>query len=139
MAEPTGIEQVLINFILNARDAGAHLIRIETAHAPGRAGHLRLSISDDGAGIPGNVLSKLFQPFFTTKAKGTGLGLWLSQRIVQDHGGNVTVESEVGKGTTFTITLPTMTEASSERVVLSRDDRQSQPQVASAQSGRSGR
>ena len=74
MAEPTGVEQVLINFIMNARDAGARLIRIETGLAPGRTGHLRVSISDDGAGIASEVLGKLFQPFFTTKSKGTGLG-----------------------------------------------------------------
>src|SRR5258707_973033 len=107
MAEPTGVEQVLINFILNARDAGAHLIRIETGPMPERAGHLRLSISDDGAGIANDVLAKLFQPFFTTKAKGTGLGLWLSQRIIQDHGGSVAVGSELGNGTTVLITPPT--------------------------------
>jgi len=64
---------VLINFILNARDAGAHLIRIETAAAPGRPGYLRLSISDDGAGIPRDVLAKLFQPFFHDQGERTGL------------------------------------------------------------------
>jgi len=141
MAEPTGVEQVLINFILNARDAGAHLIRIETASAPERAGHLCLSISDDGAGIASDVLGKLFQPFFTTKAKGTGLGLWLSQRIIQDHGGSITVESELGKGTTFAITLPTMdSESSSGRLKLSaRDESPSPPLIARARSSQSGR
>jgi signal transduction histidine kinase len=99
-----------------------------------------LSISDDGAGIASDVLGKLFQPFFTTKAKGTGLGLWLSQRIIQDHGGNVVVESELGKGTTFAITLPTMGESSSERVVLSaRDEPLAPPQLATARSSRPGR
>jgi signal transduction histidine kinase len=140
MAEPTGIEQVLINFILNARDAGAHLIRIEVAPAPGRAGHLRLSISDDGAGIASDVLTKLFQPFFTTKAKGTGLGLWLSQRIIQDHGGSVSVESVVGKGTTFAITLPTMGDSSSGRIKLSSRDESPTPSlIAAARSSRSSR
>src|SRR5258708_37327094 len=103
MAEQSGVEQVLINFILNARDAGAHLIRIETGPMPERAGHLRLSISDDGAGIAHDVLAKLFQPFFTTKAKGTGLGLWLSQRIIQDHSGRVAGESSPRKGTTLPV------------------------------------
>jgi two-component system sensor histidine kinase HydH len=99
-----------------------------------------LSISDDGAGIPSDVLGKLFQPFFTTKAKGTGLGLWLSQRIIQDHGGSVTVESEVGKGTTFAITLPTMGEASSDRIKLpARDEPPAPSQIAAALSSRSGR
>jgi PAS domain S-box-containing protein len=140
MAEPTGVEQVLINFVLNARDAGAHVIRIETAAAPGRAGHLRLSISDDGAGIEKDVLGKLFQPFFTTKAKGTGLGLWLSQRIIQDHGGSIAVESVKGKGTTFTITLPTMSDPASGRLTLAaREERAAQPQIAAARSNQSGR
>ena len=140
MAEPTGVEQVLINFILNARDAGAHLIRIETGWAPGRAGHLSLSITDDGAGIASDVLGKLFQPFFTTKAKGTGLGLWLSQRIVQDHGGSITVESIVGEGTTFAITLPTMGESSSERAKLTpRGETPVASQIAAARSNQSGR
>jgi len=140
MAEPTGVEQVLINFVLNARDAGAHVIRIETAAAPGRAGHLRLSIADDGAGIEKDVLGKLFQPFFTTKAKGTGLGLWLSQRIIQDHGGSIAVESVKGKGTTFTITLPTMSDPASGRLTLAaREERTAQPQIAAARSNQSGR
>src|SRR5208337_3513521 len=98
MAEPTGVEQVLINFILNARDAGARLIRIETAPAPGRAGHLRLSHSDDGAGIETDVLAEVVQPCVTGRGKGTGLGLWLSQRMIQEHGGSVAVESVKGKG-----------------------------------------
>jgi PAS domain S-box-containing protein len=140
MAEPTGIEQVLINFILNARDAGARVIRIETAQAPGRPNYLRLVISDDGAGIPGEVLGKVFQPFFTTKAKGTGLGLWLSQRIVQDHGGSITVESVPGKGTTFAITLPTISESSAERGIPdARDEPTVPPLLAALRSHQSGR
>ncbi len=140
MAEPTGLEQVLINFILNARDAGAHMIRIETALAPERAGHLRLTVSDDGSGIESDVLGKLFQPFFTTKAKGTGLGLWLSQRIIQDHGGSVAVASVKGQGATFTITLPTMADSSSGRVTLPvRDERPAPAQISAARSNQSGR
>ncbi len=139
MAEPTGLEQVLINFILNARDAGAHVIRIETSPAPGRAGHLRLTVSDDGSGIESDVLVKLFQPFFTTKPKGTGLGLWLSQRIVQDHGGNIAVESVAGKGATFAITLPTISDSTSGRLVLpARNEPPAPPQIAAARSNQSG-
>src|SRR5277367_1233206 len=140
MAEPTGIEQVLINFILNSRDAGARLIRIETGPAQGRSGHLRMAISDDGAGIANEVIGRLFQPFFTTKAKGTGLGLWLSQRIIQDHGGSIAVESVAGKGTTFTITLPTITDMSTARMTFSRSDESPAPsQIAAARSTQSGR
>jgi PAS domain S-box-containing protein len=140
MAEPTGIEQVLINFVLNARDAGARLIRIETAPAPGRPRHLQLSITDDGAGIAGDVLGKLFQPFFTTKPKGTGLGLWLSQRIVQDHGGSITVESVPGKGTTFTITLPTVTDSPQDQLTLNgRDEPPAPPLLGAVRTNQPGR
>jgi PAS domain S-box-containing protein len=141
MAEPTGIEQVLINFMLNARDAGARLIRIETAPVPGRAGHLRLSITDDGSGIAPEVVAKLFQPFFTTKAKGTGLGLWLSQRIIQDHGGTITVESVPRKRTTFTITLPTVTESSAGAAAHNprNDQLDSLLQIAATRINQSGR
>jgi two-component system NtrC family sensor kinase len=138
MAEPTSLEQVLINLILNARDAGARLIRIETGPAPGRAGHLCVSVSDDGSGIKSDLLGKLFRPFFTTKPKGTGLGLWLSQRIVQDHGGSIAVESVAGKGTTFRITLPTIGELSAGDVTLSAQDEPS-PQLPAARSNRPGR
>jgi PAS domain S-box-containing protein len=140
MAEPTGVEQVLINFILNARDAGARVIRVETARAPGRSGYMRLSISDDGSGIESDVLPKLFQPFFTTKAKGTGLGLWLSQRIIQDHGGSVAVESVKGKGTTFAVTLPTIAETASGRAIAKRDEAPSTlTQIAAAHRSQSSR
>lgn len=147
MGELTGLEQVIINLVMNARDAGAHLVRIETAPAPGRAGHLRLSISDDGSGIESDALRRLFEPFFTTKPKGTGLGLWLSQRIIQDHGGTIVSESEPGKGTTFVITLPTIDDSASQN--LAKDQTKdpahptaaepSAPQLAVAQSHRSGR
>jgi signal transduction histidine kinase len=106
MGELTGIEQVIINLVMNARDAGAHRVRIETGRAPGRDDQLRISISDDGSGIGSESLRRLFEPFFTTKPHGTGLGLWLSQRIIRDHGGTIAAESEAGKGTTFIITLP---------------------------------
>src|SRR5260370_38194936 len=122
MGELTGLEQVIINLVMNARDAGAHLVRIETSRAPGRSDQLRLSISDDGSGIESESLRRLFEPFFTTKPKGTGLGLWLSQRIIQDHGGTIPSESEPGKGTTFIITLPTVDDSASES-----EDRASAP------------
>src|SRR5271156_2764225 len=137
MAEPTGLEQVLINLILNARDAGARVIRVESGPAPGRPGYLRLSVSDDGSGIESEVLGKLFQPFFTTKAKGTGLGLWLSQRIIQDHGGSMTVESVKGKGATFAITLPTMAEPSAGHGSLSpRDELPAPPRISALRGSR---
>ena len=138
MGEPTGLEQVLINLILNARDAGARIIRIETAPALGRAGHLQVTVSDDGEGIKKDVVGKIFQPFFTTKPKGTGLGLWLSQRIVQDHGGTIAVESTVGKGATFAITLPMIPEPSAGRAALPAQNQPATLQIVAARSKAAG-
>ncbi|HYR80055.1 MAG TPA: ATP-binding protein [Candidatus Dormibacteraeota bacterium] len=155
MGELTGLEQVIINLVMNARDAGAHLVRVETSRVPGRADQLRLAISDDGSGIESDSLRRLFEPFFTTKPKGTGLGLWLSQRIIQDHGGTIVSDSEPGKGTTFTITLPTIDEsalpASDQPALPTNDDPTSErsappdtaepatPQMAVAQNQRTGK
>ncbi|MFO1458124.1 MAG: ATP-binding protein [Verrucomicrobiota bacterium] len=65
-----------------------------------------LAVADTGSGIAADQLNRLFEPFYTTKRKGSGLGLMVVQRIVQDHGGRIDVESEVGRGTTFRIRLP---------------------------------
>jgi signal transduction histidine kinase len=65
-----------------------------------------MKFEDTGKGIDGEYLDSIFEPFFTKKSKGTGLGLAISRRIVQEHGGEITVLSEVGKGSTFTIYLP---------------------------------
>ena len=70
---------------------------------------VQLSIADNGAGIPAELLPKVFDIFFTTKPSGTGLGLWLANRTLREHGGKIEVESAPGKGTKFTLTLPTLT------------------------------
>ena len=119
MGDPTALEQVLVNLITNARDAGARRVRIETGAAPERPGHLRLAVIDDGAGIEPAAKAKLFEPFVTTKPGGTGLGLWLSQRIVRDHGGTIEAASEPGAGATFAVTLPTVGTAASEPALAS--------------------
>ncbi|MCU0705769.1 MAG: ATP-binding protein [Fimbriiglobus sp.] len=97
--------QVLFNLVLNAIDATdkGGTIRV-AAEAAGEC--LRLSVTDDGMGIPAEVLPRLFRPYFTTKKHGTGLGLFVLRRIVVAHGGSVAIESEVGKGTTFRVELP---------------------------------
>jgi PAS domain S-box-containing protein len=109
MCDPNKIIQVLINLLSNARDAMpmGGTIKIDTAYQadPER---LVLTIADDGDGIPEAVRKRIFDPFFTTKivGKGTGLGLSIVQSIVRAHGGEIQVESDKGKATTFTITLP---------------------------------
>ncbi len=67
---------------------------------------LVVEMRDTGKGIPAELLDKIFQPFFTTKVKGTGLGLAVSKRLVEDNGGNIQVENNLSGGTTFTIQLP---------------------------------
>jgi two-component system NtrC family sensor kinase len=71
-------------------------------------GTVELSVTDQGSGIPKENLKKIFEPFFTTKeiGKGTGLGLSVSFGIIKDHGGEISVQSTVGTGTTFIIILP---------------------------------
>jgi len=117
------LEQVLLNLAVNARDAmpdGGRLIISTEAQAPTRKDgngvggtHVLLSVRDDGSGIPADVLPQIFEPFFTTKGaeQGTGLGLATCHGIVAQAGGDITVHSKVGEGTTFEIRLP---EASSE-------------------------
>jgi signal transduction histidine kinase/HAMP domain-containing protein len=101
------LKQVFLNIINNAVFAmqRSGVLGITTY---AQAEELYVVISDTGYGIPKEVLPKIFDPFFTTKKeKGTGLGLSISFKIIQSHNGNIIVESEEGKGTRFTITLPT--------------------------------
>jgi PAS domain S-box-containing protein len=106
--DPHGLQQVLLNLLTNARDA---LGTGGTIHVETRASSSRqavLVVSDTGPGIPPEVLPRIYDPFFTTKAQGTGLGLSISYGIVQDHRGTMEVSTEVGKGTTFVLTFPTL-------------------------------
>jgi signal transduction histidine kinase len=96
-----------MNLLLNAIQAitGKGEIRVRTClEGP----HVRVSIADSGTGIKAENLEKIFDPGFTTKGVGvgTGLGLSISARIIEDHRGTITVQSEVGKGTTFVVSLP---------------------------------
>ena len=101
------LQQVMTNLILNARDAmiGAGTITLRTRSTDE---NVVIEVSDDGAGIPPENLKKVFDPFFTTKGvgNGTGLGLAVSYGIVQEHSGEIVVQSSEGEGTTFQITFP---------------------------------
>jgi len=99
------LKQLYLNLILNALEAmprGGHLV-VDLAE---RAGRIEVGIADDGAGIPAGTLKRLGSPFFTTKATGSGLGLFLARRLAESAGGELRIQSEVGCGTTCTVRLP---------------------------------
>jgi signal transduction histidine kinase len=102
--DPNQISQVFLNIIINGayaiKDRGTIYI---STHEDGE--NIFTRISDTGCGIPQKELSKIFEPFYTTRG-GTGLGLSVSNTIVKSHGGEIKIESEVGRGTSFTIILP---------------------------------
>jgi len=107
--DPSQIQQVVLNLLLNAAEAthgrSERRVSIATECA---AGELRLTVSDNGEGIPQENLSKIFDPFFTTKSegKGVGLGLAVSYGIIQAHGGDIEVRSQPGQGAAFIVSLP---------------------------------
>jgi PAS domain S-box-containing protein len=107
MGDASTLQQVLLNLVTNAREAMASGgdIRIETGPAE-RPGLVRLVIADTGPGISAEELSKIFDPFYTTKRSGTGLGLSVSYGIVRDHQGTIDVQSIPGCGTTFVLVFP---------------------------------
>ncbi|MGH7169385.1 MAG: sensor histidine kinase, partial [Gemmataceae bacterium] len=97
--------QVFLNLVLNALDAIDREGRIELV--VGRHGNsVEVSVFDSGSGIAAEHAARLFQPYFTTKKHGTGLGLFVTRQLVAEHGGNVTFESRPGQGTTFRVLLP---------------------------------
>jgi two-component system, NtrC family, sensor kinase len=114
------LQQVFLNLFLNARDAmpKGGWLTISTMVA---GNQVLIEVSDTGSGIPGEHLSRIYDPFFTTKAigQGTGLGLSITYGIVQEHGGSISCASEIGHGTRFTLTLP-IAPMARERAVAER-------------------
>ncbi len=112
-ADRVQVEQVLLNLLINARQAMLGKGGSLTIKAALVEDQVKIQVIDSGPGIPEKLMPKIFQPFFTTKgtaradeAHGTGLGLTICKEIVEHHHGRIQVESEVGKGTTFTVFLP---------------------------------
>lgn len=99
------IKQAILNIIINAQQAmpqGGRL-SVSTSH---KEGHVHIGVTDTGTGIPRHHQDKIFQAYFSTKKKGTGLGLPTAKRIVEGHGGSISVESTEGRGSSFIIQLP---------------------------------
>ncbi len=112
--DPGQIQQVMVNLLLNAiqaMDGAGHIyVKVEP-----RDGAVLISVKDTGPGIAPHLLPSIFRPFFTTKGMGTGLGLSLARRLVEDHGGRIQVESAPGRGTEFIVSLPIRGAAPKER------------------------
>ena len=106
--DPTGMKRVVLNLLTNAVEACSEGEQVKLIAGVVEAEQkILMTIQDTGPGIPEEIRERLFEPFFTTKGShGTGLGLALVKKVISDHGGNVEVESEVGKGTAFHISLP---------------------------------
>lgn len=103
--DPAQIKQVLVNLAKNAMQAMSKggVLLVQTGAT---ADEVWVSLSDTGRGIPEEQLNRIFEPFYTTKKKGSGLGLMIVQRIVRAHSGRIELDSRVGKGTTFRVWLP---------------------------------
>jgi signal transduction histidine kinase len=115
------IKQVFLNLLFNAieatGDGGEVSVEMRTFSSKNGNRFLQVEIRDSGNGIPADDLDNIFTPFFTTKAKGSGLGLSISHQIVQEHGGRISVESRMGQGSSFFVDL-----------LLSDDGREGKPQ-----------
>ncbi|MBI5190465.1 MAG: GHKL domain-containing protein [Nitrospirae bacterium] len=110
-ADPEQMERVFINLFTNAIDAMEGQGRL-TVNIIDTDAVVEIKVSDSGKGIGGESLENIFEPFYTTKDKGTGLGLAIVFNIIKKHNGDITVVSEPGRGTTFTIILPKQLESS---------------------------
>jgi CheY-like chemotaxis protein len=125
--DPAQLQQVITNLVINARDAmpnGGTITLITADHGHERQfpfgripdGMVLLAVRDDGSGMLPEVLQSIFEPLFTTKRSGTGLGLAVAQQVIDRHGGSIRVESAPGKGTTFYILLPAAEQTSVQQI-----------------------
>lgn len=108
--EREALRGLLVNLVQNAVQACAEggTVRVRVADPGPREGvaRRRIEVEDDGCGMPPEVVHKIFEPFYTTRQKGTGLGLALAHKTVRDHGGEIEVDSEMGRGTRVGVILP---------------------------------
>ena len=118
---PAALTELMTNLVLNALDAmpDGGTLAITTGQEPGHS--VSVAVADSGIGMPESVRQRVFEPFFSTKGEaGSGLGLAMAYSIVRRHGGEIRVESEVGRGTTFTLTFPVAREPGESRAAAGR-------------------
>jgi two-component system cell cycle sensor histidine kinase/response regulator CckA len=132
-ADEGQIAQVIQNLVLNAEQAmpmgGIITIAARNVHPPGKelppllhqGNYIEISIRDSGIGIPAQHLPKIFDPYFTTKDKGSGLGLATCYSIIKNHGGLIDVRSKLGEGTTFLVYLPALATTETSTMTVSED------------------
>jgi signal transduction histidine kinase len=106
LADPGQLDQIFGNIFLNAIQAMPEGGQLTIKSGTADPHTIAVSIIDTGVGIPGETIKKIFEPLFTSKAKGIGLGMAITKTFVEGHGGTIEVQSEIGKGTTFTVRLP---------------------------------
>ncbi len=105
MADPVRLTQALMNLVINAMQAVERRGKIDIK-AAGLDGNIVLTVHDNGPGIPTEKMSSIFDPYFTTKPEGSGLGLWIAQQIVTAHSGKLTAQNSPFGGAVFTVVLP---------------------------------
>lgn len=113
VGDPQQLQQVFLNVLLNAAEAMAEggTVTLRT-WCDAEAGTVGVEVSDMGKGVPAEAATQIFQPFFTTKVKGIGLGLAVARRLVEEHGGTITVTDHQPAGATFKVLLPLRTTTS---------------------------
>ena len=116
LSDETGVEvdetqmrRVVHNLVINAMQASSRGQGKVSVRGAVTGNTLTLAVTDNGTGIPADRLPLIFEPYYTTKDDGTGLGLAISKRIAEEHAGTIVAESEVGRGSTFTVRLPAKT------------------------------
>jgi signal transduction histidine kinase len=115
-ADPDRLRQILHNLIKNALEAGADTTVVIATRAGDGGTTVELEVSDDGPGFPNDMVSRIFEPYVTSKSKGSGLGLAIVRKIAEEHGGSVSAANRAGGGARVIVSLPAATATDRQRI-----------------------